>query len=84
MNRETIIHHIQINQTRMEAILNYLDKVVSELREDISKLDIKNQTLLQELQLQDKKSPEHKAHSEEFCLTPLYIRLKRQLDDQLP
>jgi hypothetical protein len=83
MNRETIIQHIQINQSRMSAIVTYIDSVIGELREDISKMEIKNQALLQELQCTDKKPPDPMNGPEGFCLTPLYIRIKK-LDDQMP
>lgn len=77
MNRETILQHVQINQARMQAIVEYIDQVVSELREDLSKLDLKNQALLTELQCKEKKSSESISRPEDFCLTPLYIRVKR-------
>lgn len=89
MNRDDLIRHIEVNQERICALINYLDEIVSELREDISKIDIRNQALLQELQMQEKKAQAQKKSShtcarEDFCLTPMYIRVVKNIDSDLP
>lgn len=89
MNRDDLIRHIEVNQERICALINYIDEIVSELREDISKIDIRNQALLQELQMQEKKAQTQKKSShplrqEEFCIAPMYIRVIKNVDSDLP